>query len=164
MRNCAIYVFLLLLLAGFVHAQAHPASPTKAGRGEQSARAQAQPGMKDVLAAKVKTEWEALKKKDKQAYSDLLAEDFVGVEDDGQGTRNKLKAVNEVERGNVYNYSLFAFSVIPLGPNAALAIYESTMEFFPGAQVRVRRVYVSELWLKRDGQWKARHYQETHVR
>jgi hypothetical protein len=59
---------------------------------------------------------------------------------------------------------LWGFKLIPLDPDAVLAIYESTMQFPPKAQVRYTRVYISELWVKRAGQWKVLHYQETHVK
>ena len=123
-----------------------------------------QSDLKTILGAKVKTEWEAFKKRDKKAYGDLLAEDFIGVEEDQQGTRTKMKAVSEVDAGNIYNYSLFGLSIVPIGPNAALATYELTMEFPPKAQARYLRVYVSELWLNRAGHWKIRHSQETRVK
>jgi hypothetical protein len=120
--------------------------------------------LKATLEAKIRAQWEAFKKRDKKAYGDLLAEDFVGVEEDMQGTRNKTKAVNEIDSGNIYNYSLFGLSIVPIGPAAALATYEVTMEFPPKAQIRYWRVYVSELWLNRGGQWKIRHSQETRVK
>jgi len=120
--------------------------------------------VKDILEAKVRAGWEAFKKKDKKAYRDLLADDFEGVENDGEGTRSKTHTVNEIDGGNVYNYSLFGIKVMPLGQDAAFITYEVTLEFPPKAQIRYSRVYVSELWLKRDGQWKERHYQETHVK
>jgi hypothetical protein len=127
-------------------------------------RVSMQPDLKAILEAKVRAEWDAFKRRNKKAYGDLLAEDFVGVEEDQQGTRNKLKAANEIDSGNIYNYSLFGLSIVPVGSSAAFATYEVTMEFPPKAQVRYMRVYVSELWLNRGGQWKIRHSQETHVK
>jgi hypothetical protein len=118
----------------------------------------------DVLEANVKAEWEAFKNKDKKAYSDLLAEDFVAIEDDGEGMRKRSTAVGEVDRSVINNYQLFALNVLPLGADAALVTYEITMTFPPKAQVRFKRVLVSELWLKREGKWKLRYYQETRVR
>jgi len=117
-----------------------------------------------MLESKIKTEWDALKAKDKKAYGSLLADDYEGVEADGRGERNKIQAVNEVAQGNVYNYTLFGFRVTPLGPDAAFVIYEVTMEFPPKTQMRYLRVYVGELWVKRAGQWQIQHYQETNVK
>jgi hypothetical protein len=59
-----------------------------------------------MLESKIKGEWEALKNKDKKGYAELLADDYEGVEVDGWGERNKIQAVNELEAGNVHNYTL----------------------------------------------------------
>jgi hypothetical protein len=126
--------------------------------------AQAASPLAALLEANVKTEWEAFKNKDKAAYRNLLADDFAAVEDDNQGMRGRDAAAAEVDRSVVNQYFLFALHVIPLDTNAALVTYELTLQFPPSATVRFKRVLVSELWLKRDQQWKMRYYQETHVR
>jgi hypothetical protein len=141
-----------------------PAAPPKTGESRQSGSVSADSGLKDMFESKIKVEWEALKNKDKKSYAELLADDYQGVEVDGRGERNKIQAVNELANTNVYNYTLWGFKLIPLGPDAALVIYEVTMQFPPKAQVRYSRVYISELWVKRAGQWKELHYQETHVK
>jgi len=120
--------------------------------------------LKDMFAAKIKSEWEALKNKDKKAYGDLLADEYQGVEVDGRGERNKIQAIDELSNQNVFNYTLWGLKVIPLAPDAAFVIYEVTMQFPPQAQIRYSRVYVGELWVDRGGQWKELHYQETHVK
>jgi hypothetical protein len=140
-----------------------PTAPTKFGE-EPPSGSPADMAMKNMFEAKVKVEWEALKHKDKKAYAELLGDDYQGVEADGRGERNKIQAVNEVTETNVYNYTLFGFKLIPAGPDAALVIYEVTMEFPPKSVVRYSRVYISELWEKRAAQWKEVHYQETHVK
>lgn len=117
-----------------------------------------------LLEANVKAEWEAFKNKDKKAYSALLADDFIGVEDDNQGQRTKNIAAAEIDRSVISSYNLFAVKVLPLSPDAALVTYELTMMFPPKAVVRFKRVLVSELWTRRNGQWKERYYQETHVK
>jgi hypothetical protein len=120
--------------------------------------------LKSMFEAKVKAEWEAIKNKDKKAYGEMLADDYQGVEIDGKGERNKLQALNELAESNVFTYTLWGFKLVPAGSNAALVIYEVTMQFPPKAQIRYSRVYISELWVKRAGQWKEVHYQETHVK
>jgi Domain of unknown function (DUF4440) len=140
-----------------------PTTPTKFGEERQSGSL-ADLAMKDMFEAKIKAEWEALKNKDKKAYGELLADDYQGVEVDGKGERNKIQAVNELAETNVFNYTLFGFKLIPAGADAALVIYEVTMEFPPKSVMRYSRVYISEFWVKRGGQWKIVHYQETHVK
>src|ERR1700722_1028023 len=141
-----------------------PEAPVQFPETKPSLTAASDSGLKEVFEAKVKAEWEAIKNKDKKAYADLLADDYQGVEVDGKGERTKLQALAELSETNVFNYTLWGFKVIPAGPDAALIIYESTLEFPPKAQVRYSRVYITELWLKRAGQWKEVHYQETHVK
>jgi len=122
------------------------------------------PELKTMFETKVKTEWEALKNKNKKAYGDLLADDFQGVEVDGKGERTRIQAMNEVAEENVFNYTLWGFKEFSLAPDAALIIYEVTMQFPPKSAVRYSRVYISEVWVKREGEWKELHYQETHVK
>jgi hypothetical protein len=52
-------------------------------------QAPVQPELNNVLELKVRAEWDAYKKKDKTALADLVSDDFVGVEANGQGTRTK---------------------------------------------------------------------------
>jgi len=122
------------------------------------------PELKALFEGKVKSEWEALKNKDKKAYGNLLADDFQGVEVDAKGERTRIQAMNELAEENVFNYTLWGFKEFSLAPDAALIIYEVTMQFPPKSAVRYSRVYISEVWVKRAGEWKELHYQETHVK
>ena len=162
MRDYFVFV-CIAWLTSLAPAQ-KPAAPVKTGESRPSGSVSADSGLKDMFEAKIKVEWEALKKKDKKGYAELLAEDYQGVEIDGRGERNKIQAANELAETNVFNYTLWGYKLIPLGPDAALVIYEVTMQFPPKAQVRYSRVYISEVWVKRAGQWKELHYQETHVK
>jgi hypothetical protein len=142
----------------------NPALPSKPADSGQVNSVPAESGLKDMFEAKIKAEWEALKNKDKKSYAELLDDDYQGVEVDGRGERNKVQAVNELLEQNVFNYTLWGYKLIPLSPDGALVIYESTIQFPPGAQIRMSRVYISEIWVKRAGQWKELHYQETRVK
>jgi hypothetical protein len=157
-------VFMALLMTSLVVAQQPSPSPSPAGQSKPPDQASTRSPLEKLMEGNVKTEWEAFKNKDKKAYSDLLADDFTAIEDDSQGMRDKNKAAAEIDNSVVASYNMFALRVLPLDPNAALVTYELTMLFPPKAQVRFKRVLISELWLKRDGQWKMRYYQETRVR
>jgi hypothetical protein len=144
---------------------AFPQQPTgKAVEPAQPGPASAQAKLKDLLESKVRAEWESFKNKDKKAYADLLADDFVAVETDGEGARNKIHAANELDRSPLHNYTLHNFRLITAGPDAAVVTYELTMEFPPKSTVRFLRVWASELWLNREGRWQARYYQDTRVK
>ena len=159
MRFRCAWLCWVLALAPFAMAQA-----TTKGPATETKSSAAQSPLSALLETNVKTEWDAFQKKDKKAYSDLLADDFVAVEDDGQGQRTKAAVLGEIDRSNIYKYFLFGFKALPLNPDAALVTYELTTQFPPSAQVRLKRVLISELWVKRDGQWKRRYYQETRVK
>jgi hypothetical protein len=161
MRN--YFVFACLAGVASLAMAQQPTMPTKFGEHQASA-SPADTKLKDMFEAKVKAEWEALKSKDKKAYGELLADDYQGVEVDGKGERTKNQSLMELPTSNVANYTLWGLSVIPVGQDAALVIYEATMQFPPKAAIRLSRVYISELWMKRAGQWKEVHYQETRVK
>ncbi|MFZ0816832.1 MAG: nuclear transport factor 2 family protein [Candidatus Sulfotelmatobacter sp.] len=142
----------------------NPAIPAKPGTDQPLGSISADSHLKDMFESKIKAEWEALKNKDKKAYGDLLADDYEGVEVDGKGERTKIQALHELLDTNVANYTLWGYELIPLGRDAAFVIYESTIQFPPKSAVRYSRVYITELWVKRAGEWKELHYQETHVK
>jgi hypothetical protein len=122
------------------------------------------PVLKNMFEAKIKAEWDALKNRDKKTYGALLDDEYQGVEVDGRGERNKVQSINEVADLNVVNFTLWGFKVTSLAPDAAFVVYEVTMQFPPKSQVRYMRIYVGSVWVKRGGEWKELHYQETHVK
>jgi len=158
MRKYFGWACAALLLGGFVFGQQPP------GGTSQPAKSTEQAELTNLLDAKIKAEWEAIKKKDQKAYGDLLAEDFVGVEADGGGERYKWKAVSELQDSAVTDYTLSFLKVTSLGPDAAFVRYEVFIKFPPKSAVRFEKILVGEIWVKHDGQWKAMHYQETRVK
>ena len=162
MRRCLVLPWIAFLTS-LALAQ-KPAMPSKTGDSQPPSSVSADSGLKDMFEAKIKVEWEALKNKDKKSYAELLADDYQGVEVDGMGERNKIQTLNGLAEENVFNYTLWGLKAISLGPDAAMVIYEVTMQFPPRAQIRYSRVYITEIWVKHDGQWKELHYQETHVK
>ncbi len=153
----------LAVLTSLTWAQ-NPEPPAKPGADQPLGSISKDSHLKDMFESKIKAEWEALKNKDKKTYGDLLADDYEGVEVDGRGERTKSQALNELDDTNVVNYTLGGYKLIPLSADAAFVIYESTVQFPPKSTVRFSRVYITELWVKRAGEWKEVHYQETHVK
>jgi len=163
MRNWILCSCIALALPGLAFAQ-QPAAADKAAASTPSKNTAAQPKLADLLEAKVRAAWDAFKKKDKKAYAEFLTDDFQAVESDGDGERAKLHVLREVEHCMYSDYQLQLFQVQPLGPDYAFVTYESSMQFPRTSTLRFRRVFVGELWTKRDGQWKMMRYQETMVR
>lgn len=132
--------------------------------GSPPAKSKAETELTNLLDTKIKAEWEAIKGKNQKAYGELLAEDFVGVEADGNGERYKWKALSELQQSSLTDYTLSFLKVTPLGPDAAFARYEVFIKFPPKSLVKFEKVLVGEIWVKREGQWKSLHYQETRVK
>jgi hypothetical protein len=161
-RNFLVFACVVGVTA--LAAAQQPAPPSKSGDSRQSGGVSSDSALKEMFEAKIKAEWEAIKNKDKKTYGELLADDYQGVEVDTQGERTKIQALNELQNGNVFTYTMWGFKFIPLCSDAAFVIYEVTLQFPPRSVVHFSRVYITELWVKRDGQWKELHYQETHVK
>jgi uncharacterized protein (TIGR02246 family) len=163
MRTRILWLCLVLALPWFAFAQ-QPAGADKAPASTASKNVTADPKLAELLETKVRAAWAAFKKKDKAAYAEFLTDDFQAVESDGDGERAKLHVLREVEHCMYTDYLLQLFQVQPLGPDYAFVTYESSMQFPRSAALRFRRVFIGELWTKRDGPWKMMRYQETMVR
>jgi hypothetical protein len=163
MRFVSSCAGIALVLATVIFWQESRALSKPSFRG-QSKSVVAEPGLSDLLESKIRTAWTAFKNKNKQAYSEFLADDFIAVYADGEGTRDKAHVLRDVDSSVVSEVLLSRFNVAPLGSDAAFVTYEAFLQFPPKAGVRFEKVYISEVWVKRDGQWKSLHYQETRVK
>ena len=158
MRNELAWACAALMLGSLVFGQ------KPQGAASQATQTAAPPELTNLLDAKIKAEWQAIKDKDRRAYGDLLTEEYVAVEADGGGERHKWKALNELEQSAVADFTLSFLKVTPLCPDAALARYEVFIKFPPKSAVPFEKILVGEIWVKHEGQWKALHYQETRVK
>jgi hypothetical protein len=134
------------------------------GVASQAAKPAAPPELTNLLDARIEAEWQAIKSKDQKAYGDLLTEEYVAVEADGGGERYKWKALNELQESAVTDFTLSFLKVTPLCTDAAFARYEVFIKFPPKSAVPFEKILVGEIWVKREGQWKVLHYQETRVK
>ena len=134
------------------------------GGTSQSSKSTAQADLTNLLDAKIKAEWEAIKNKDQKAYGELLTDDFIGVEADREGERYKWKALSELQQSLVTDYTLSFLKVTTLCADAAFVRYEVFIRFPPKSIVPFEKILVGEIWVKREGQWKVLHYQETKVK
>lgn len=158
MRTCFSWARPAFVLGCFVfseQAQHATGRPTKST---------APVDLANLLDAKIKAEWQAIKAKDQKVYGDLLTDDYVAVEADGGGERYKWKALSELQQSTVTDYTLSFLKVATLCSDAAFVRYEVFIRFPPRSAVPFEKILVGEIWVKRDGQWKALHYQETRVK
>lgn len=161
---------MLLAITASMSAQNPPAktvpapAPSSPAGHEAASFPEAPAALQAILQDKIKAEWEAVKKRDKTAFSNLLAEDFVQVEADGDGARNRFKAANELAESFLQDSHLQLFKFYALAPGVTYARYENTMEFPVRSALRYKRMWISELWVKQGNDWKLWRYQETPVK
>jgi hypothetical protein len=158
MRNQLATVCLASLLGAFALGQKPQQPATEAAKNAATEE------LTNLLDSKIKTEWQAIKSKDQKALGDLLTEEYVGVEADGGGERYKWKALSELQQSAVSDFALSFLKVTPLCTDTAFARYEVFVKFPPKSTLPFEKILVGEIWVKREGQWKVLHYQETRVK
>jgi hypothetical protein len=139
------------------------AGATRAGK-TQAGDASAPKKLSDLLESKIRAEWAAYKNKDKKAYGEFLADDFMAVEEDGNGERTKAQVLREVDQSVVHDYQVQLFRVDPIAPGAQLVTYENMIQFPRGSANRFEKIFISEIWVRRNSEWKLWRYQATRVK
>lgn len=158
MRTYFAWACAALVLGSFVFGQ------QPQGGTSQPTKSTAPADLTNLLDAKIKAEWQAIKNKDQKAYGELLTNDYVAVEADGGGERYKWKVLSELPQSTVTDYTLSFLKVTPLCPDAAFVRYEVFIKFPPKSIVPFEKILVGEIWVKHNSQWKSLHYQETRVK
>jgi ketosteroid isomerase-like protein len=159
MRNYLILVCALFVLRGTgVYGQEPAAKPA------EWQKSNAPQELVDLIDAKLKVEWDAIKNKDAKALGELLTDDYIAVEADREGERYKWKVLAELQNSAVTDYTLSFLKVTQLCPEAAFVRYEVFVRFPPKSTVHFEKIMVGEVWVKRDNLWKSMHYQETKVK
>ena len=154
------------LLFGFSYWGQQPSQTqsSPANQAPQPAKSSADSELTNLLDAKIKAEWEAIKTKNAKALGPLLTDDYVAVEADREGERYKWKVLNELQQSLVADYTLSFLKVTKLCQEAAFVRYEVFIKFPPKSLVPFEKLLVAEVWVNRDGQWQSMHYQETKVK
>jgi hypothetical protein len=158
------YIILCVLFAfPCVTFAQQPVAKHAAAQNAQFASYATQQRLSASLEARVRAAWEAFRKRDKDRYAEFLAGEFQAVEADGEGERSRARILLEVEHSMYTDYLLQLFQVEPLGPDYAFVTYEATIQFPAGSAARYKRIFIGELWILRNGEWKMMRYQETPV-
>lgn len=163
MRHLNIRLSIGVVLAAMIFLQ-DPSAMTKANDCDQPGNASANSDLNGMLESKIRAAWKALENNNKRAYAEFLADDYIAVYADGAGTRDKPDVLNDADGSALKEVRLSSFNVAPLSPEVAFVTYDAFLQIRPNAGAHILRVYIGEVWVKRDGQWKTLHYQETRVR
>jgi hypothetical protein len=112
------------------------------------------------IRAKETAAWEAVKKKDWDAFAKLMADDYFEVEDDG--VHDKAASVQLVKDFDLSDYTLSDWKMTSIDANAVLITYNANVTAkFKGEAVPAGPWRESSAYVNRNGEWLAIYYQET---
>lgn len=110
--------------------------------------------------AREKGVWDALKKKDYGAFSNMLAADYIEVEDDG--VYDKAATNTTIKDFAVSDATFSDWKVMPINKDAVIVTYNLTVNAtYKGTAVPPGPYRVASSWVNRDGKWLGIYYQET---
>ena len=152
--------FLLIAIAGCTpQPTVNNNTVANANQPADTKPAAAMPSESDIIA-KEKATWDAVKKKDWDAFGALLASDYIEVLDSGVHDKAaSLEGVKDFDLSEV-NYS--DWKMIPIDKDAAIITYSVTVKAkYKGEDVPAGPYREASAWINRNGQWLAIYYQET---
>lgn len=158
MRKLVVLAIAGLALFSSLPASAQPALPPPAPAPQPAAG----PGtLADTLVALEKQSWEAWKNHDGKFFQGFLADDHVELGFGGPANKATVVAGVAGPACSVKSYTVDHFSVAAVDENVALVTYHAAQDTTCGGQPVPSPVWVSSLYVKRDGRWLNFLYQQT---
>jgi len=115
------------------------------------------------MIAKEKAVWDTLKKKDYDAFGNILASDFIEVTDGG--VFDKAGSTGNVKDFNVTDTTFSDWKMLPIDSDAAIITYTLNLKAsFKGDDVPPGPYRAAAAWVNRDGKWLGFYYQQTLVK
>ena len=112
------------------------------------------------IASKEKAAWDAIKKKDWDAFGKILASDYLEVLDNG--VHDKAASIANVKDFELSDVTFSDWKMLPVDKDAVIITYSATVKgTFKGAAVPAGPYREASAYVSRDGQWLAIYYQET---
>lgn len=161
---------LLALAALLLAASACTTTTTNTGAGNTNANTNtsatpaatatpAGPTQADI-EAKEHQIWDAIKAKNWDAFSGMLADDFVYVSRDGVG--NKAGAVDALKKYDLTEYNFADLHFLKVDADLVVLVYTSTEKStYDGKPTPNKPLHNSSAWASRGGKWVAVYHQES---
>jgi hypothetical protein len=165
MRRSLPFLLLLVLLAACSAPPTNrtgPATSTNANAPAETTSTSA-PAMTEADAiAQEKAIWDAIRKKDWDAFTNMLASDQMEVTNTGVNDKaTSVKGVKTFEPSDV-NFSDWKF--LPIDKDAFLIVYTVAVKGkMEGKEFPPITAHASSAWAHRDGKWLAIYHQESEV-
>jgi hypothetical protein len=115
------------------------------------------------MIAKEKAVWDTLKKKDLEAFGNVLASDYLEVGDDG--VFDKAGIIADLKDLNLTDAAFSDWKMLPIDNNAVILTYSTNLKgTFKGKDVSQGPYHSASVWVNRDGKWLSFFYQQTLVK
>jgi hypothetical protein len=102
----------------------------------------------------------AQKTKDLEALQHLLTDDFERVGSEA-GLHNKSDILDDARDGNLEDYRLYDFKVLPVDENVVIVTYDAVIQMPEDEGPAPRYQRFSDVWVKQGNQWRLRFQQAT---
>jgi hypothetical protein len=148
----------LLILAAACANQPTTNTPANSN-ANMSTMKTAAPSEADMIV-KEKAAWDTLKKKDYEAFGNMLASDYVEVTD--EGVFDKAGIIADVKDFNLTDATFSDWKMISVDNDAVILTYQTTLKgTYKGNEVPPGPYRSAAAWVNRDGKWLAFYYQQT---
>jgi hypothetical protein len=151
-----------LLIAAACSNQTTTNTNTSSNANTTTMKSTAPPTEADITA-KEKAVWDTLKKKDLEAFGNMLASDYIEITD--EEVLNKTGIVADVKDFSVTDAAFADWKMIPIDNDAVILTYTLNLKAnYKGADVPPGPYRAAAAWVNRDGKWVALYYQQTLVK
>jgi hypothetical protein len=152
-KTMACFAIVAAVIAGsFASLSALPARANNNGKAGPSQ-------LQGAIVAKERQELEALKNGKVQEFSDLMAEEAIFM--DPHGSASKAEVVGHLGDLKLLEYAMADIKFVPVSPQAGVIAYKLTQKGVENGKDFADTVYVSALWVKRNGKWVCLFTQES---
>ena len=118
-------------------------------------------GLAESLIAQSRAVPTAEQAKDSGRLEQLLTDDFRQVGSEGR-VHSKREFVDDAKEGNLTDFTLYNFKVLPLDDNAAIVTFDAVIHQPEGdGDLAPRYQHISDVWVKQGDQWRLRFEQST---
>jgi hypothetical protein len=160
MKKIVILVcFFLIALAGCTPQPAGNKDVTTNANASAEKTTAAMPSESDIIA-KEKAGWDVVKKKDWNAFGNMLASDYIEILDNG--VHDKATALTNIKDFDLAEVNYSDWKMIPVDKDSAILTYSVTVKGkYKGEDIPPGPYRDSAAWVNRNGQWQAIYFQQT---
>ena len=105
--------------------------------------------------------WENFCRKDRLAYADAIADDAAGYDLTGTGLKDKAAVVRDIDFADVTHYGMHDYQAHRISDDVALVHFFAQFSGTTGGQPFQIKMFIGEVFVRREGRWLLRWFQNT---